>query len=114
MTLRVTVVTKERSTIVQIDGRLSAPYVGELDRVLCAVEGPVVLELSNLRSADDTGVATLRLLARQGAELASVSPYMALLLRSDDTRTTSRKTSRAARRKPMNARMLSPPRRSQT
>ena len=100
MALRVTVATKDDSTTVHVDGRLSARDVSELGRVVRDVEGPVVLDLSNLQSADDTGVATLRTLAGQGAQLVGASPYIALLLHGDGARTGSPNTRRATRRKP--------------
>ena len=100
MALRVTVATKDDATTVYVDGRLSARDVGELGRVVRGVEGLVVLDLSNLQSADDTGVATLRTLAGQGARLVGTSPYIALLLHGDGMRTSSPKTGRATRRKP--------------
>ena len=98
MALRVTVATTDDATTVQVDGRLSARDVGELGRVVRGVEGRVILDLSNLQSADDTGVATLRTLAGQGAQLVGASPYIALLLHGEDMRSAPR-SSRETRRR---------------
>src|SRR5262245_18136872 len=83
MDLRVTVTARDRSTVVHVDGRLTSRSLGELEQLVRTVDGPVVMDLSNLLSADDAGVAVLRSLAGQGARLVRVSPYVALLL-SDD------------------------------
>ena len=100
MALRVTVATTDEATTVQVDGRLSARDVGELGRVVRGVEGRVILDLSNLQSADDTGVATLRTLAGQGAQLVGTSPYIALLLHGEGGRSSAPKNSRETRRRP--------------
>jgi hypothetical protein len=44
------------------------------------VAGRLLLELSDLLSADDAGIALLRRLAAQGAELLGVSRYLEMLL----------------------------------
>ena len=99
MALRVTVATNDDSTTVHVDGRLSACDVGELGGAVRGVAGRVILDLSNLQSADDTGVATLRSLAGQGAQLVGASPYIALLLEGDGMRTGTPKHTRDARRR---------------
>jgi anti-anti-sigma regulatory factor len=83
MELRVTMTEREGSTTVYVDGRLTAGTLGELERLVRAIKGPVVIDLSNLLSADDAGVAQLRTLARQGARLFGASPYVALLLEDE-------------------------------
>ena len=68
------------STIVKVDGRLTATNLHELEQLVGTVDGPALIDLSNLVSADDAGVATLRSLAGRGARLIGVTPYVALLL----------------------------------
>src|SRR5262245_21924381 len=76
-------------TAVTVDGRLAVGAVRELERIVDSARSPVVLDLTNLLSADDVGVATLRALARRGVRLTGMSPYVTLLLR-DPARPTSR------------------------
>jgi len=64
----------------KLDGRLTAEEVPELLRVCVGLTGPVVLDLSDLQSADREGVSALRQLRARGAELAGASPYLCLLL----------------------------------
>lgn len=78
--LRVSVTRSAGSTIVKVDGRLTATNLHDLETLVRAVAGPAVIDLSNLVSADDAGVATLRSLAGGGARLVGVTPYVALLL----------------------------------
>ena len=101
MELRLTATERDGSTIVHVDGRLAAGGVGELERLVRAVDGPVMIDLSNLLSADDAGVAALRTLAGQGARLVGASPYVALLPRDErGSFGSSRKGHRERRRKP--------------
>ena len=80
MEMRVTVSVQGSSIVVHTDGRLSKTGVPELERVLRTTSGPVTLDLTNLLSADDVGIAALRTLSGQGVLLFGVSPYIALLL----------------------------------
>lgn len=83
MELRLSVTEGGGSTTIHVDGRLTASGVGELERLVRGLEGLVVIDLSNLLSADDAGVAELRSLAGRGAHLIGVSPYVSLLLGHD-------------------------------
>lgn len=80
MELRVTVTEDARWTVLHVDGRLTAVNLEHLEQLVATVAGEVVLDLSNLMSADDSGVATLRSLARRGARLVGATPYVELLL----------------------------------
>ena len=68
------------STIVKVDGRLTVANLHDLEQLVGTVDGPALIDLSNLVSADDAGIATLRSLAGRGARLVGVTPYVALLL----------------------------------
>jgi anti-anti-sigma regulatory factor len=81
--LRLTVAQHARSTVVHVDGRLRSENLQELQQVVRAVSGRAVIDLTNLLSVDDAGVAMLRTLAGRGARLVGASPYVALLLEGD-------------------------------
>jgi hypothetical protein len=85
MDLRLTVTRGETSTVVRVDGRLSVQGVPEFKRLVQTIDGPKVLDLTNLVSADDAGVTLLRTFAGQGAQLIGTTPYMKLLLETDST-----------------------------
>ena len=80
MDLRVSVDRKGKTAVVHVDGRLAVCGVDDLDRAVRHAVGPVIVDLSNLWSADDAGVAALRLLMGRRVRLRGVSPYIALLL----------------------------------
>jgi anti-anti-sigma regulatory factor len=80
MTLRITPAGSGQSTTLKIDGRLTSEEVPELRLACDRVEGPLVLDLSGLQSADRQGVSVLQELRTKGAELIGTSPYLQLLL----------------------------------
>jgi hypothetical protein len=81
MPIRVTTKHKKNRTILQVDGVLRSPETQELIRECDAWAAPVVLDLSQLDGADEGGVNALLGLARKGAALYRVSPYLRLLLK---------------------------------
>ena len=80
MDLRLTVTQEDSVAVIHVDGRLAAGNLSDLEPLVTAITGAVVIDLSNLISVDDAGVATLRSLAGRGARLIGVTPYVALLL----------------------------------
>jgi anti-anti-sigma regulatory factor len=78
--LRLTVSRRKRSTVVHVDGRLMTDNLAELRQIVGTVSGHAVIDLTNLLSVDDAGIATLRSLGDGGARLVGASPYVALLL----------------------------------
>ena len=80
MTLRITVVARGAPTTVKVDGRLTGAEVPELRSVCSEVDGCLVLDLSDLSSADRNGVRVLQELRAKGADLVDVSPFVQLLL----------------------------------
>ena len=68
------------TTIVTIAGRLGASGFRELRRLCRSLEGPLMLDLSGLVSANAEGLEAIRELERQGVELSSASPFIRLLL----------------------------------
>jgi hypothetical protein len=83
MALRLRVSREDEATVVHVDGRLAVPGIRDLDRTVAGTAGPVILDLTDLLSVDDAGVAALRLLGEHGVQLRGASPYVALLLRGD-------------------------------
>jgi hypothetical protein len=63
-----------------VDGRLDAEVVGELERVVAGLSGPLRVSLAGLRSADEAGIEALRCLRTRGIALTGASPYLRLRL----------------------------------
>lgn len=81
MQLRLTVHREAGDRVVIcVDGRLAAKNVAELTESCRENKPGLALELANLLSVDDAGIAALRGLAADGAELLNPSPYVAMLL----------------------------------
>lgn len=83
MVLRLRVSREDEATVVHVDGRLAVHGVHDLEATVGGAAGPVVLDLTDLLSADDAGVAALRLLVERGIRLRGTTPYVALLLQGD-------------------------------
>ena len=69
MSIRVTKTTAAGETVLRIDGRLRGEDIDEMKREVGLVEGPLVLELVDLQSADAEGIELLRRTAAAGATL---------------------------------------------
>lgn len=67
----------------RVDGRLDGEGVTELERVVASLPGPLRLELTDLRSADEAGLEALRALRDRGICLTGTSEYLRLQLESD-------------------------------
>ena len=83
MALRVTVVEAADLTVIRVDGRLTDDGVAELDVTCHRAKRPTVLDLTNLVTADDSGILLLRRLVEEGLHLLGVSPYAAMLLNAE-------------------------------
>jgi ABC-type transporter Mla MlaB component len=78
LTLRITPVPSDDRGTLRLEGRLRAQEVPELER---SVElGVRALDLEDLLSADEAGVAALRRLRDGGVEIRNPSRYLAMLL----------------------------------
>lgn len=66
----------------RIEGWLESEAVAELERVIEGGSGALRLDLSELRSADNAGLAALRAHRAAGASIVGASPYIKLLLGS--------------------------------
>ena len=78
MTLRITPVTNADSGILRLEGRLRSDEVPELER--SAETGVKALDLEDLQSADEDGIAVLRRLRDGGVEIRNPSHYLAMRL----------------------------------
>jgi hypothetical protein len=65
-----------RAVIVRFAGHLAGEALPELEATWRSLEGPIVLDLDQLRWVDREGVATIAGLARAGAELVNVPPHV--------------------------------------
>jgi hypothetical protein len=82
MSVRVTRTIDGERTVLEVAGRLESADLSELDKEIDSVDGSFVLDLSELRSADERGVERLRELAAGAAELRGASGYVQILLDS--------------------------------
>ena len=83
MNLRLSVTKRNVATVVHVEGRLATAGVRLLEELVQDSAGAVSLDLSNLMSADDAGIAALRTFKGRGVRLTGVSPYIELLLADD-------------------------------
>ena len=81
---RITTVLEGDALVIHLAGRLSGDGLAELERLRRGASLRVVLDLTELLSADDASVATLRGLRRLGIVLRHLSPYMAMLIADED------------------------------
>jgi anti-anti-sigma regulatory factor len=80
LTFRISSASGEDETIIRLEGRLSANRVENLKKEIQGASGNVLLDLTDLRSADAEGVMALRSFAAEGAKLVGASPYIRQLL----------------------------------
>ena len=78
MTLRITPVPSDDQEILRLEGRLRADEVPVLER--SAEHGVRALDLTDLMSADEEGLAAIRRLRDRGVEIKNPSHYHAMLL----------------------------------
>lgn len=72
--------------MLHVAGRLLSVGLPERDKETSSVTGRLQLDLSELMSADESGIKKLRELAFSGVELDGASPYVQMLL--DDQEST--------------------------
>ena len=80
MSVRITRAIDGQQTVLQVAGRLESADLSELDKEIRSLDGPLVLDLSELLSADEAGIEKLRVLAAGRAELRGASHYVQMLL----------------------------------
>jgi hypothetical protein len=78
LTLRITPVPSGDPGILRLEGRLRAEEVPVLEK--SAEAGVRALDLEDLMSADEEGLAAIRRLRDRGVEIKNPSHYLAMLL----------------------------------
>lgn len=61
---------------VRLEGRLAGEAVAELERATLKLEPPIRLDLSQLLSADEAGLAALRVRQEAGEEMVGARPLI--------------------------------------
>ena len=84
MTLRITVGRNGTTRCIALAGRLTGEEVEELNQVVHEDPGAARLELGELRSADEAGLAALRRLRDEGVEMRGVPPHLAWRIETDE------------------------------
>ena len=80
MEIRIDITAEGIETVVHVAGRLSGRAVAQLREASDQIEDAFVLDLSDLRFADDAGIDIIRTLDEKGAEVRGTSPFVQLLL----------------------------------
>ena len=76
MDCRIDVVQRSDGCTVHLAGRLNAPWVPELRGVCADAAGRLLIDLTDLLSADAVGLDALRRLRGGGAQLVGVPHYL--------------------------------------
>jgi hypothetical protein len=84
MSVRISRVSEGARVVIRVAGRLQSVGLAELEKEVRAVEGPFVLDLSELISADEAGIARLCELVSGPASLRGVSRYIQMLLDEEE------------------------------
>jgi hypothetical protein len=88
--LRVTTIHENQHATLKLEGKLLEPWLDELHSA-CArakdVSGRLTFDLANLTFADAAGLQFLRELIHQGVSVSACSPFVAELLREQQTQT---------------------------
>ena len=85
MSVRIETRPEDSKTTLRIQGRLAGSDVPELLRASRSIKGLIVLDLTDLQSADPDGIKAIQHLVRGGAELRGVSPFVRILLDDEPT-----------------------------
>jgi hypothetical protein len=80
MTIYISCSSDSGARLMWIEGWLEGEAVAELERVVKGASGALRLDLSELRSADKAGLATLRAHHAAGGSIVGASPHIKLLL----------------------------------
>ena len=79
--IRVTSNQQSSNTVVRIAGRLEEHHLAELQQHCAVNEEKLVIDLSEIRSADSESIRWMHTVAERGAVITGPSPYIALLLK---------------------------------
>jgi len=88
MTVRIETSAEGMKTTVSVAGRLEERDVSEFVKACLSAESELVLDLAHLRSADPAGIGEIQELVQGGAVLRGASPFIRLLLDSQQLATS--------------------------
>ena len=80
MDIRFDIETEGQVVVLRISGRLVRSAIRQLTEICEPIEGDMVLDLSDLKFADDASVGVIRTLAGEGAEIRGASSFIKLLI----------------------------------
>jgi ABC-type transporter Mla MlaB component len=78
--LHVTTEKGEDESIVRLSGDLTGDFVAEADQALAAADGRLVIDASQLQSADPKGLAWLVAALDRGVQITGLSGYLEMRL----------------------------------
>jgi anti-anti-sigma regulatory factor len=84
MVFKITKEHDDSGVLMHIDGDLNHEGLNELALVYKNIKEPLTIDLSGLRTTDNSIVKTLRQMAREGVKLEGASPYLSLQLSDMD------------------------------
>ncbi|MDJ0830615.1 MAG: hypothetical protein QNI92_12230 [Desulfobacterales bacterium] len=83
MSIRIDLISDKSETVVRIAGRLAGSTVAQLEKVCELIENRFLMDLSDLRFADDGGIKAIQAMAEKGVQVHGASPFVQLLLDND-------------------------------
>jgi anti-anti-sigma regulatory factor len=93
MTVLIKTSAEGLKSVVSVAGRLEERDVSEFMKTCLSAESELVLDLTNLRSVDPVGIGEIQELVQGGAILRGASPFIRLLLDSQQPATTKNSSS---------------------
>ncbi len=80
MEIRIDIESEGPDVVLHVAGRLTGPAIAQLSEACEPMKGRFVLDLSNLKFADDEGVDAIRRLREKGADIHGASSFIKLLI----------------------------------
>ena len=80
MEIRIDIESEGPDVVLHVAGRLTGPAITQLSEACEPMKGRFVLDLSNLKFADDEGVDAIRRLREKGADIHGASSFIKLLI----------------------------------
>jgi len=78
--IRITSEHNELGVVVSVAGNLDSMHIAELEKLCNGANHPIVVDLSEVRSADAGALCWLSGLLARGGNITGASPYIKLLL----------------------------------
>jgi len=88
MTVRIETSTEGVKTTVSVAGHLEERLVSEFVKTCLSAESELILDLTHLRGVDPASIREIQKLVQAGAVLRGASPFIRLLLDSEQLATT--------------------------